>query len=104
MVGVGKPKCRPPLYEGEDIVYSYGNISGGKQTPFTTVGLGLGTGRWEREIQKAVFNVRLAGLGDGRTAIFPKILFTIKEGINRKSEDPNYDIKRLALKCAACRV
>lgn len=74
------------------------------QTPFVTVGLGLGTSRWEREIQKAVFNVRLAGLGDGRTAIFPKILFTIKEGINRKSEDPNYDIKRLALKCTACRV
>lgn len=75
------------------------------QTPFVTVGLGLGTNRWEREIQKAVFNVRIAGLGgEGRTAIFPKILFTHKKGVNFYPHDPNYDIKRLALKCTALRV
>lgn len=79
-------------------------FSSNGQTPFVTVGLGLSTDRWGREIQKAVFNVRLAGLGDGRTAIFPKILFTVKKGTNFSKEDPNYDIKRLALKCTAERI
>lgn len=75
------------------------------QTPFTSIGFGLGTGRWEREIQKAIFKVRIQGLGtEGRTAIFPKLLFTIKDGVNRKPEDPNYEVKQLALECSAKRM
>lgn len=75
------------------------------QTPFTTIGFGLGRSWLAREIQKAILNVRLKGLGeDKKTAIFPKLLFTIKEGLNIKPEDPNYDIKRLALKCSSERM
>lgn len=75
------------------------------QTPFTTIGFGLGTSVWEKEIQKAIFCVRLEGLGkEKRTAIFPKLLFTIKDGINSKPEDPNYEVKQLALQCSAKRM
>lgn len=75
------------------------------QTPFCTLGFGLGTGKWEREIQKAILNVRLKGLGkDRRTAIFPKLVFAIKDGLNLKPGDPNYDIKQLALHCASKRM
>ena len=41
------------------------------QTPFTSLGFGLGTNRFEREIQKAILNIRIKGLGsEHRTAIF----------------------------------
>ena len=39
-----------------------------------------------------------------RTAIFPKLIFVIKEGLNLKPEDPNYDVKQLALECATQRM
>ncbi|MEI8597856.1 anaerobic ribonucleoside-triphosphate reductase [Vibrio sp. M60_M31a] len=43
---------------------------------------------------------RIAGLGKNRkTAVFPKLVFGIKDGLNHKAEDPNYDIKQLALEC-----
>lgn len=75
------------------------------QTPFTSLGFGLGKGYFEREIQKAILQIRLKGLGkEERTAIFPKLIFTIKDGINLKKEDPNYDIKLLALECSAKRI
>lgn len=75
------------------------------QTPFTTIGFGLGTNWIEREIQKAILKVRIEGLGkEKRTAIFPKLVFTLKDGVNLKPEDPNYDIKQLALECATKRM
>ena len=75
------------------------------QAPFTTIGFGLGMDWIEKEIQKALLTVRYNGLGrDHRTAIFPKLLFTIKDGINHSPKDPNYDVKQLALKCAQARV
>ena len=74
------------------------------QSPFTTISFGMGTSWEEREIQKAILEVRLKGLGEnGITAIFPKLIMFMEEGVNMKPEDPNYDIKQLALKCAARR-
>lgn len=75
------------------------------QTPFTSLGFGLGTSWFEREIQKAILNIRIKGLGrEGRTAIFPKLIFTVKRGLNLEPGTPNYDIKQLALECATKRM
>lgn len=75
------------------------------QTPFTSLGFGLGSDWIEREIQKAILKVRINGLGkERRTAIFPKLIFTLKRGLNLQPEDPNYDIKQLALKCSTKRM
>ena len=75
------------------------------QTPFTSLGFGLGTSRFEREIQKAILNIRIKGLGsEHRTAIFPKLIFTLKKGLNLEEGTPNYDIKQLALECATKRM
>ena len=75
------------------------------QTPFTSLGFGLGTSRFEREIQKAILNIRIKGLGsEHRTAIFPKLIFTLKRGLNLEEGTPNYDIKQLALECATKRM
>ncbi|AIM24662.1 anaerobic ribonucleoside-triphosphate reductase [Melissococcus plutonius] len=75
------------------------------QTPFTSLGFGLGTNWLEREIQKAILQIRINGLGiEKRTAIFPKLIFTLKRGINLETSDPNYDIKQLALECSTKRM
>ena len=75
------------------------------QTPFTSLGFGLGTNWFEREIQRAILQIRINGLGiEKRTAIFPKLIFTIKRGVNAQPTDPNSDIKQLALECATKRM
>lgn len=80
------------------------NTSNG-QTPFTTVGFGRGTDWAARLIQKSILEVRIAGLGEHHTtAVFPKLVFALEDGVNRNPGDPNYDIKQLALKCASLRM
>ncbi|ENM5882677.1 anaerobic ribonucleoside-triphosphate reductase [Vibrio metoecus] len=75
------------------------------QTPFVTFGFGLGTCWESRLIQQSILKNRIAGLGKNRkTAVFPKLVFAIKDGLNHKAEDPNYDIKQLALECASKRM
>ncbi len=56
-------------------------------------------------IQQSILRNRLAGLGKNhKTAVFPKLVFAIREGINRRAGDVNYDIKQLALACASKRM
>ncbi len=75
------------------------------QTPFVTLGFGLGEDWFAREIQKAILKVRIGGVGkDKHTAIFPKLVFSIRRGTNLNAEDPNYDIKQLALECSSKRM
>lgn len=75
------------------------------QTPFLTFGFGMGTSWEARLVQKGILQNRIDGLGVEKvTAIFPKLVFGIKDGLNLKEGDPNYDIKRLALKCASLRM
>lgn len=75
------------------------------QTPFVTLGFGLGIDKYSRKIQQAIFHTRIKGLDKDRiTAIFPKLVFSIKKGVNFSESDPNYDIKQLALECSTKRM
>lgn len=70
------------------------------QTPFTTVGIGTETS-WEGKlVQKYVLKTRMAGFGSKKeTAIFPKIVYAMCDGLNLNEEDPNWDIAQLAFEC-----
>jgi len=75
------------------------------QTPFVTFGFGLGTSKESRLVQQSILKNRIAGLGKNKkTAVFPKLVFAIKEGLNRSENDPNYDIKHMAVQCATKRM
>lgn len=75
------------------------------QTPFVTFGFGLGESWSARLIQESILRNRIAGLGKNRkTAVFPKLVFSLKSGLNLKEGEPNYDIKQLALECASKRM
>lgn len=75
------------------------------QTPFVTFGFGLGTSWESRLIQQSILKNRIAGLGKNhKTAVFPKLVFAIRDGLNHRFGDANYDIKQLALECASKRM
>ncbi|WP_448061766.1 anaerobic ribonucleoside-triphosphate reductase [Cellulomonas hominis] len=100
-------KTRKDIYDAmQSLEYEINTLfTSNGQTPFTSLGFGLGTSWFEREIQKAILQIRIEGLGsEKRTAIFPKLIFTVKRGLNLAPADPNYDIKQLALECATKRM
>lgn len=75
------------------------------QTPFVTFGFGLGESWQAKLIQKSILQNRIHGLGKNhKTPVFPKLVFTVKRGLNAQPTDPNYDIKQLALECASKRM
>lgn len=72
------------------------------QTPFLSVSFGLGTDKFARMISKAMLEVRMSGMGENKTtAIFPKLIFLHREDINGNENSPNYDIKKMAIRCSA---
>lgn len=80
-------------------------FSSNGQQPFVTFSFGMGRSWQERSVQRAILQVRIKGMGkEGITPVFPKLVFFIEEGLNLKPEDPNYDIKQLALECASKRM
>ena len=102
-----KTKKQKDIYDAmQSLEYEINTLfTSNGQTPFTSLGFGLGTNWFEREIQKAILNIRIQGLGaEHRTAIFPKLIFTLKRGLNLEPGTPNYDIKELALECATKRM
>lgn len=106
-VEFAKKRTKKDIYDAmQALEYEINTLfSSQGQTPFTTLGFGLGTSWISREIQKSILRIRIAGLGrEKRTAIFPKLVFTLKKGLNLKPGDPNYDIKQLAVECATKRM
>lgn len=104
---LAKIRTRKAIYDAmQTMEYQINSnrVSNG-QTPFVTVGFGLGTDWFAREIQRAILLNRIRGLGkDHHTAIFPKLVFTVKHGVNADPGDPNYDLKQLALESATKRM
>lgn len=91
--------CQALEYELNTIYSSNG------QTPFVTINFGLGTSWEARLVQQGILRTRIAGLGKTKkTAVFPKLVFTVKKGTNFDPCDPNYDIKKLALECSSKRM
>lgn len=100
-------RTRKDIYDAmQSLEYEINTLySSNGQTPFTTLGFGLGEDWFAREIQKAILEVRIKGLGkEKRTAIFPKLVFTLRRGVNLDPSDPNYDIKQKAIECATKRM
>ena len=102
-----KKKTAKDIYDAmQSLEYEINTLfTSNGQTPFTSLGFGLGTDWFEHEIQKAILQIRINGLGsEHRTAIFPKLIFTLKRGLNLNPDDPNDDIKKLAIECATKRM
>ena len=77
----------------------------GNQLPFTSINYGTCTEPEGRMVTKALLDVSIKGIGRlHKTSIFPCGIFQCMTGVNRKPEDPNYDLFQLALKSTAQRL
>ncbi len=76
----------------------------GAQTPFSSINYGTDISAEGRMVMRNLLLATEAGLGHGETAIFPIQIFRIKEGVNYNSEDPNYDLFKLACRVSAKRL
>ena len=70
----------------------------GSQVPFTSINFGRDTSTEGRLVSKWMLNASLSGVGKYHlTPIFPISIFQYKQGCNANENDPNYDLKQLAL-------
>ena len=77
----------------------------GNQLPFSSVNFGTCTEYEGRLVTELLLKAYIKGTGKhGSTPIFPCAIFVMKDGINKKDSDPNYDLFRLALKCTSLRL
>ena len=73
--------------------------------PFTSINYGTCTLPEGRMVTKAILEGCIKGIGKfHKTSIFPCGIFQCMKGVNRKPEDPNYDLFRLALKATSKRL
>lgn len=76
----------------------------GAQVPFSSINFGTDTSLKGRMVSKNLILAMEAGLGNHETAIFPILIFKVKEGINYFQEDPNYDLFKLSIRCSSKRM
>lgn len=76
----------------------------GAQVPFSSVNYGMGTTVEQRMVIACMLQALDNGLGNGETQIFPIHVFLVKDGVNYKPGDPNYDLFRKAIAVTAHRM
>ena len=76
----------------------------GAQVPFSSLNIGTCTSCEGRMVIRNLLLAIEAGLGYGETAIFPISIFKLKKGVSRYEGDPNYDLKKLAIRVTAKRL
>lgn len=76
----------------------------GAQVPFSSINFGTDTSLEGRMVSKNLLLSMEKGLGNGETAIFPILIFKVKEGINLNESDPNYDLFKLSCRVSAKRL
>lgn len=77
----------------------------GNQLPFSSINYGTCTLNEGRMVTKALLEGSISGVGKLHlTPIFPCGIFQMMEGVNKKPEDPNWDLFQLALKSTALRL
>ena len=77
----------------------------GNQLPFTSINYGTCILSEGRMVTKALLEGSIKGVGKfHKTPIFPCGIFQCMKGVNRKPDDPNYDLFRLALESTARRI
>lgn len=77
----------------------------GSQIPFTSINFGTDTSSEGRLVSKWLMEASIAGIGKNyQTPIFPISIFKYKKGVTANEDDPNYDIKKLAIKSLCKRI
>lgn len=100
-------KTRKATYQAmEALIHNLNtmNSRAGAQVPFSSINYGTGTSPEQRMVTKECLRALEAGLGNGETSIFPIHIYKVKDGVNAKLGDPNYDLFQLACRVSAKRL
>ncbi|MDR0879623.1 MAG: anaerobic ribonucleoside triphosphate reductase [Clostridioides sp.] len=76
----------------------------GAQVPFSSINLGTDISEEGRMVTKNLLLSLEKGLGNGETAIFPIVIFKVKEGVNFNPGEPNYDLFKISCRVSAKRL
>ncbi len=77
----------------------------GSQIPFTSLNYGTDTSPEGRLVSRWLMEASLDGIGaHHKTSIFPIGIFKYKKGVSANPDDPNYDLKQLAIKSLSHRI
>lgn len=76
----------------------------GAQVPFSSLNYGTDTSWAGRLVIKCLLQATENGLGHHETPIFPVQIFKVKDGVNYKEGDPNYDLLVRACQVSAKRL
>ena len=100
-------KTRKATYQAmEALIHNLNtmNSRAGAQVPFSSINYGTGTSPEQRMVTGECLRALDAGLGNGETSIFPIHIYKVKDGVNAKLGDPNYDLFQLACRVSAKRL
>lgn len=100
-------KTRKATYQAmEALIHNLNtmNSRAGAQVPFSSINYGTGTSPEQRMVTEECLRALEAGLGNGETSIFPIHIYKVKDGVNAKRGDPNYDLFQLACRVSAKRL
>lgn len=70
---------------------------GGGQVPFVSINYGTDTSTEGRMLVEELLKATRNGLGNGETPIFPIQIFKVKDGVNGREGDPNFDLFQQAI-------
>jgi anaerobic ribonucleoside-triphosphate reductase len=107
MAGFVAGASEDEIYQAmEALIYNLNSMHSraGAQVPFSSLNVGCDTTEAGRMVTKCLLAAYEKGLGHGETPIFPNIIFRVKKGINYESQDPNYDLFKLAIRVSAQRL
>ena len=77
----------------------------GSQVPFSSLNYGRDQSEEGRLVSKWFLEASIEGIGKNHvTSIFPISIFSYKQGVNASVGDPNYDLKKLAIKSLSKRI
>lgn len=107
LIDITRDETENACYQAmEGIVHNLNTLHSraGAQVPFSSINLGTDTSNAGRMVTKNLLLAMEAGLGHGETAIFPIVIFKVKEGVNYNPEDPNYDLLQLSYRVTSKRL
>lgn len=90
----------------QGVVYNLNTMHSraGSQVPFSSINLGIPNSKDAALICEIFLREYEKGLGKGEQPIFPNIIFRVKEGVNRESDDPYYYLFKIACEVASRRM
>jgi ribonucleoside-triphosphate reductase len=88
--------CQTFIYQIQTVTSSNG------QAAFSTISLSLSQDPICKLIKEEYLKCHMKGIGpNGKTPIFPKVIYFVEDGVNLSKGNPNYEEFRLALECSS---